>query len=106
MAKRGCEPRSMRATERPRRFAIMASREPLKPEPITATSKSVFTNGALNARQDALRKVHLVQTLPALLETSCTLRKQLEVPQIGEDAFAVQTQAVIQYFLERGEEWR
>ena len=68
-----------------------------------ATSKSVFTGGTLHARQDALRKVHFVQALPPLLETRCTVRKKVEVPQVGEDALPLQAQAVIQNVFERGE---
>src|SRR6478736_1418908 len=84
MAKRGCVPRSSRATRRPRRRATIASSEPPNPEPMiarSASSAAVTHDG----RRNALGPVDETQTLRALRRT-VTGEKTFDVPQVREDA--------------------
>src|SRR5450756_2385714 len=110
MAKRGCAPRSIKTTERPRRRHTIASKDPAKPEPTIATSKERSGSptrspaGAARHRcQDGLSEVHRSQSARSRAKAGAASAKTFEVPQVGQDSTAVESDASSRGLLERRE---
>ena len=85
-------------TERPNRRAIMASSEPLKPEPTIATS--TLTLRANYRRLRLLGKVKGVEPLFARAQANLAFGKSFEIPHVRKHATALQTDAIIEDIFE------
>src|SRR5881397_2728176 len=101
IAKRGCDPRSIIATERPSRRATIAKSDPLNPEPTIATSKSAFTDRTTHPLPRLLSEINPPEPFLARCEASRTFGKPFQVPQIRKDATSIHADAVIDDFFKR-----